>query len=359
MRTQVHLAVSSLMTFLGCSPPAAPIDPLQTVAQEQSLTRHGADRFSLYGLGSHHDERGCAGRGFRGFDFWVGDWNVYDTAGTLGGTNRVTREVSGCAVEEHWTDAAGNRGRSLNTYDAGTGRWHQLWMDASGLAIILDGESAPGEMVLSGDTPQSINGPIISNRITWTRLSPRRVRQFWEVSQDGRLTWSPVFNGDYRQERTFAPAPERPNPFCENPARVRFHWFDFVVGSWDVTQAQEPGRPLGQLDVTKDLSGCLLEWKFRGRRGDEGTAFAAFHFPTLQWHRTWIDEHGIRIAMQGALDGSSMVFTGTRVERPGVTRPVRATWTPVDADHVAERWETSADDGTTWTIMLELMLSRR
>jgi hypothetical protein len=54
-----------------------------------------------------------------------------------------------------------------------------------------------------------------------------------------------------------------------------------------------------------------------------------------------------------------MVFTGTRVTRHGRTQLLRATWEPVDANQVTERWETSDDEGTTWETALEAVLSRR
>lgn len=349
----------SLFWTIACSQGAPPSAPSVALASEDAANRHFGDDFPLYGLGDSRDHRGCDSRGFHAFDFWLGDWNVYVQDSTLGGTNSVTSELNGCALEEHWTDAAGGRGRSINTYDAGTGKWNQLWMDATGLAIFLEGESSPGQLSMSGDTPAFTGGPIIANRITWTRLSPRRVRQFWEVSEDGRATWTGVFDGDYRKERRFSPAAEAPQQACVPPTRVRYHWFDFIVGDWEMREAGEHGRALGRLSVAKDLSDCLLEWKFRGRQGYRGTAFAAFHFPTLQWHRTWIDENGIRIGLTGQLEGGNMVFTGSRVVKPGRSQVVRATWEPVDPSTVKEHWETSDDDGANWETALEVVLTRR
>lgn len=347
----------SVLWVLACNPGTVPTSPTTTLVTREASHRQYDDRIPLYGLGDAPLD-GCDSRGFRAFDFWLGNWNVYGQDGQLGGTNSVTSELKGCAIEEHWTDAAGGRGRSINTYDAGSGKWNQLWMDATGLAIILEGESSPGQISMSGDTPRFIGGPIISNRITWSRLSPRRVRQFWEVSEDGRQTWNPVFDGDYRKERSFTPTPETPNGFCDSPARVRFHWFDFIVGDWELRDSDERGRSLGRLSVQKDLTGCLLEWNFHGHHGYRGTAFAAFHFPSLQWHRTWIDENGMRIALIGQLEGNNMVFTGTRVVKRGRNQMVRVTWEPVDEVTVSERWETSGDQGVTWAPALSLTLNR-
>ncbi|NOT09966.1 MAG: hypothetical protein HOP28_17375 [Gemmatimonadales bacterium] len=332
----------------------------------QDLTSAGADLFlahdgrpsvrspelPLYGQDRPHgrDREACRRNGFRGFDFWLGNWDVFAPTKEQVGTNRVLSGVDGCAILENWTDQAGNRGRSLNTFDAGTGRWHQLWMDASGLALIVEGTASNGRMQMSGDAPRQFGGPIVAGRITWTRLSGNQVRQFWEESLDGHQTWTSVFDGDYQRRRQVTPAPEKTSDFCLSSSRPRYLWFDFLVGEWTVRRESDTGRVLGQLSVTKDLGGCLVESDFRGKGGYQGRAFAANHFPTRTWYRDWIDSDGIRVALTGALMGASMVMTGERTRPHGVIQKVRATWSPASADRVDERWETSTDGGATWAV---------
>ncbi|MDX2057921.1 MAG: hypothetical protein SFV24_08990 [Gemmatimonadales bacterium] len=338
----------------GC----AAVDPNEPPAATDAPSLHLEAEpgvLPLYGLGRSR-QGGCEQADFRRFDFWIGQWNVFAAgAPDPAGTNVVTRTLDGCAIEERWTDAAGGRGRSLNTFDRGTGRWNQLWMDFNGLALILTGTASSGAMTLLGDTPKGIGGPIITNRITWTAMGRDRVRQFWDVSEDGRQTWATAFDGDYQRARRVKAAAETVNPFCAS--RPRYHWFDFVIGDWTVSEASAPARPLGRLQVAKDVSDCLVEWRFKGR-GHEGKAFAAFHFPTLTWHRTWIDEDGVRIALTGTQVGAGMVMTGTRVVA-GSSQNLRASWTPVSADVVEEIWETSADGGATWAPARHFLLTRR
>lgn len=338
----------------GCAA-VAPNEPSAAIDAPSLHLRADAGFLPLYGL-DRARHGGCEAPGFRRFDFWVGRWNVF-AAGSPepAGTNVVTRTLDGCAIEEHWTDAAGGRGRSLNTFDRGTGQWNQLWMDFNGLALILTGTASNGAMTLLGDTPKGIGGPIITNRISWTAMGRGRVRQFWDVSEDGRQTWTPVFDGDYRRVRRVGPAAETINPFCAS--RPRYHWFDFVIGDWSISEVTAPARPLGRLKVAKDVSDCLVEWTFKGR-GHEGKAVAAFHFPTLTWHRTWIDGDGVRIALTGTQVGTGMVMTGTRVVG-GTSQALRASWTPVSADVVEETWETSSDGGTSWTPARRFVLTRR
>ena len=53
---------------------------------------------------------GCTTELAHQFDFWVGDWNVYDPKGVLEGTNTVTLEYGTCVVHEHWKGVGGDDG---------------------------------------------------------------------------------------------------------------------------------------------------------------------------------------------------------------------------------------------------------
>lgn len=141
----------------------------------------------------------CSAAEHRHFDFWVGEWEVVDSAGSLAGRNRITREMNGCVLREEWTSAGGGTGSSFNIYDAAAGRWHQTWVDASGTLLMLDGglESA-GVMVMEGERPAN-GGGIARHRITWTREGSDRVRQRWDATEDGGATWNVVFDGLYRR----------------------------------------------------------------------------------------------------------------------------------------------------------------
>lgn len=138
----------------------------------------------------------CVATEHRQFDFWVGDWEVVDTAGTVLGHNRVTREKSGCVIHEHWTGSRGMTGESFNLYDRSTGMWHQTWVSSTGALLLLDGGLVNGDMVLRGET-QGPNGTQLQ-RITWRRLDGGNVLQLWETSSDAGATWSEAFRGIYR-----------------------------------------------------------------------------------------------------------------------------------------------------------------
>jgi hypothetical protein len=133
----------------------------------------------------------------RDFDFWVGEWDVFGPAGRQVGANSITPLFDGAALAEHWRGAGDVEGRSLNTYVASAGRWHQTWVDSTGDLLLLDGGLVGGSMVLEGTLPGA-DGSAEHQRITWTP-EPDGVRQHWEASSDGGASWQTAFDGHYRR----------------------------------------------------------------------------------------------------------------------------------------------------------------
>jgi hypothetical protein len=152
----------------------------------------------------------CTAPEYRQFDFWLGEWEVRGPKGKLAGTNRITAIENGCALEENWKSAGGGTGRSINAYRPWTKTWHQTWVGADGLVLLLEGRYDGDRMVLEGTSPSQA-GPNFSsdstvlNRITWSRLDGGKVRQFWEQSSDRGKTWTVAFDGTYSRG---APAKE-------------------------------------------------------------------------------------------------------------------------------------------------------
>jgi hypothetical protein len=140
----------------------------------------------------------CADPEYRQFDFWIGDWDVYDPKGGLKGRNVVTREFGGCVLQEHWTAGGpiAQTGSSFNTWSPARKRWHQTWVDSTGGFLLLDGEFRDGAMVLSGEG-MNRQGVAVRNRITWSTLGEGKVRQLWESSRDQGQSWRTVFDGTY------------------------------------------------------------------------------------------------------------------------------------------------------------------
>jgi hypothetical protein len=131
------------------------------------------------------------------FDFWVGHWEVTTPDGKIAGHNDIKSILGGRVVQENYTTPGLFAGHSYNSYNAGKKRWEQFWVDNTGTVLhLVGGLDDDGQMVLSGERV-NLNGDTVIDRITWTPNDDGSVRQHWEVSADGRVTWSTLFDGKY------------------------------------------------------------------------------------------------------------------------------------------------------------------
>jgi tetratricopeptide (TPR) repeat protein len=137
----------------------------------------------------------CQTSEFRQFDFWIGDWSVENPAGQKVGDNLVTREQDGCVLIEHWKGRGIETGTSFNYYDIRDKKFHQLYLDNSGNAGAfppMAGGLVGNKMVMISDEKVS---PVF--RWTWYVISPGKVRQMAEQSNDEQKTWQIVWDSVY------------------------------------------------------------------------------------------------------------------------------------------------------------------
>jgi hypothetical protein len=137
----------------------------------------------------------CAAPEASQFDFWIGDWDVFNPAGKQVGTNRIER-LYRCGLHESWNGQK-LQGQSFNRWDADRGVWHQTWADSNGGLLLLEGVFRDGSMTLSDATVPGRKPGAALNEVRWTPSPDGSVRQLWRVSPDGGTTWSVVFDGRY------------------------------------------------------------------------------------------------------------------------------------------------------------------
>ena len=145
----------------------------------------------------------CTSLQHRQFDFWVGRWDVYPTGGDkLVAHSLIESLYGGCAVRENWMPLSGAGGGSLNSYDPGDGKWHELWVESANARVSFDGGLEEGKMILTGFW-KGVNGPGQDGlvRMTYSRLEEGAVRQFGEISSDQGNTWKPLFDFTYKPSK--------------------------------------------------------------------------------------------------------------------------------------------------------------
>ena len=134
------------------------------------------------------------------FDFWMGDWEVFDLKNQKLGENSIRKIEGDCILTEHWTGAKGTTGRSSNYYNPADSTWNQLWLDNQGTILVLKGKAAPNSMTLESDFVTAPSGAVYRNRIEWRLNDDGTVTQTWDaIGKDGAVLAN-VFKGIYRKK---------------------------------------------------------------------------------------------------------------------------------------------------------------
>ena len=132
----------------------------------------------------------------RQFDFWIGEWDVFNPQGQKAGTSVIQQVAEGCGILENWTDRFGSTGKSLNFYDSISQKWNQSWIGPMGGATRYAGTYRDGAMRFEAE-PVATNGVNTIRRLTFFNLDANTVRQFAEQSTDDGKSWTVSYDFKY------------------------------------------------------------------------------------------------------------------------------------------------------------------
>jgi hypothetical protein len=139
--------------------------------------------------------RDCATPEHRQLDFWIGDWDTFESD-TPGGPSiaraRVEPIAQGCAIRELYEQNDGLIGDSILSYDPVRKQWQQTWVTNRGALMVIVGNFKDGALVLQGDVHLK-DGTSVMQRITW-KAQGMGVRESAVLSKDGGKTWKPAFD---------------------------------------------------------------------------------------------------------------------------------------------------------------------
>ncbi|WP_299710698.1 hypothetical protein [uncultured Tenacibaculum sp.] len=144
----------------------------------------------------------CNNEAYHQFDFWVGDWDVYDIKGNLIGNNLIKAMPNACAIQENWTSTNGNSlGTSYSYFDRADNKWHQLWIDNKGFVLKTSGNFSQNEMTLQSDLVENQNKKYY-NKIIWKKNDNGTVTQTWQyIGSDNKLI-KEAFKGIYKRKKS-------------------------------------------------------------------------------------------------------------------------------------------------------------
>ena len=134
---------------------------------------------------------------YRLFDFWLGEWDV-EANGQKIARSSIQLILDECVIFENY-EAGGYSGKSLTAWDAGEQRWEQHYTDTAGGSRYWLGKFEDGKLVMLTEFERQ--GAKVTNRMTYSKEGPDRVRQRIETSLDGGKTWAPGYDGLYVRRR--------------------------------------------------------------------------------------------------------------------------------------------------------------
>lgn len=135
----------------------------------------------------------CQGPTYRQFDFWIGDWDTFDSDAPgkpSVARNHVDAVLDGCALHELYQQTDGLTGESFTIYDANRQLWHQSWVTNHGQLLVLEGTLHGKRIVLDGVDHSDHDARL---RVSWERQGDG-VREIAHKSHDGGKRWQPLFD---------------------------------------------------------------------------------------------------------------------------------------------------------------------
>ncbi|MES2515773.1 MAG: nuclear transport factor 2 family protein [Bacteroidota bacterium] len=143
---------------------------------------------------------------YRQFDFWIGNWEVYDLKNNKAGDSKISAILNSCVILEEWTSETKQKGiiytgKSFNTYNASSKQWQQTWVDnIGGSNEYLSGKFDENKIEFT-TAPFKLNGDTTAvRRLTFYNQSTEKVRQHGEISKNGGK-WRTEYDLDYRRKK--------------------------------------------------------------------------------------------------------------------------------------------------------------
>ena len=150
----------------------------------------------------------CGNPVYRQFDFWIGEWEVFNNLNSKkAGDSKVSIMLDSCVILEEWTSTAVTNGiryagKSYNNYNAAKQKWQQYWVDnAAGVTEYFNGHYADNKMILETDNEKQPDGSYKIQRMTFYNLAPDKLRQHGESSTDNGKAWKTDFDLEYRRKK--------------------------------------------------------------------------------------------------------------------------------------------------------------
>ena len=136
------------------------------------------------------------------FDFWIGEWDVFQTGGQFLVGHSVVQSIAGeCAILENWTSSQAQTGTSINYYNPSTGKWEQDWMGSDGAPQrYLNGIYQDGIMHFTYEAVDA-KGKKTTGNFKFYQIDSNTVRQYQDVNNDDGKTVTVSYDFTYVRKK--------------------------------------------------------------------------------------------------------------------------------------------------------------
>lgn len=143
----------------------------------------------------------CTAVEYRQFDFWLGDWDVFEfgDSGRPIGRTHVDAIAGNCGIHELYEQFDGLIGDSILSFDASRGLWQQTWITNRGSLMVIAGSFKDGVALLQGESHLR-SGEVVLQRITWKKVGAD-VRESGMMSKDHGKTWVTAFDVTFHRHQ--------------------------------------------------------------------------------------------------------------------------------------------------------------
>lgn len=139
----------------------------------------------------------CCTENHRQFNFWIGEWEVFNLQGQKMGESNITSIQDSCVIVENWSSSR-ETGTSYNYFDKKDNTWNQVYIGNNGNSTTLKGNFTDYKMVLKSALVQGPKGNHLYNRITWEKHNDGTVSQIWDQLDNRDHLLQTVFYGIYK-----------------------------------------------------------------------------------------------------------------------------------------------------------------
>jgi len=143
---------------------------------------------------------------------------------------------------------------------------------------------------------------------------------------------------------------------CAHQAEYR--QFDFWIGEWDVVTTQGH-NPAGTSSIQLIIDQCVLLENWTGGAGGIGKSFNQYDSTSKRRIQDWVDNQSNGIHFEGHLDNGVMSFFADSRKPDGTPIQRHLQFFRLDADHIRQFSQQSADGGRTWTPEYDFTYNRK